>query len=213
MGSVSVSLPSDGQTIDAADYNTPINTIVNEFNGGIDNTNIAAAAAIDGSKLATSSVGNTQLAVGVPVQVVSVAYSAVATGTTTIPNDDTVPQNTEGTEFMTLAITPKSATNMLKIELTAMLSHSAAVGVIGALFKDTTASAIAASPVRNTAAGEANTLSFVCPIVAGSTSEITFKFRAGGDGAGTLTFNGDGGARKLGAITKSSLVITEYKAV
>lgn len=41
MGTVSVSLPSDGQTIDAADYNTPINTIVSEINGGLDENNLS----------------------------------------------------------------------------------------------------------------------------------------------------------------------------
>lgn len=52
MATISVSLPSDGQTIDAADYNTPINTIVSEINGNLDNANIKAGAAIDRSKIA-----------------------------------------------------------------------------------------------------------------------------------------------------------------
>ena len=56
MANISVSLPSDGETVDVADYNTPINTIVNEINGGLDNSNITAAAAIAGSKLADGSV-------------------------------------------------------------------------------------------------------------------------------------------------------------
>jgi len=64
MGNISVSLPSDGQTIDVADYNTPVNTIVNEINGGLDNSNIAAAAAIAGTKLADTSIPNVKLATG-----------------------------------------------------------------------------------------------------------------------------------------------------
>ena len=64
MANISVSLPSDGETIDVADYNTPINTIVNEINGGLDNSNIAAAAAIAGSKLADATVTNAKLATG-----------------------------------------------------------------------------------------------------------------------------------------------------
>lgn len=56
MANISVSLPSDGETIDAADYNTPINTIVNEINGNLDNSNIDAAAAIAGTKLADSAI-------------------------------------------------------------------------------------------------------------------------------------------------------------
>lgn len=46
MGTVSVTLPSDGQTIDAADYNTPINTIVSEINGSLDSDNIAASGVV-----------------------------------------------------------------------------------------------------------------------------------------------------------------------
>lgn len=55
MGTVSVSLPSDGTTADVSDYNTPITTIVNAINGGLDNANIASSAAIDPSKIAGGS--------------------------------------------------------------------------------------------------------------------------------------------------------------
>lgn len=63
MATINVSLPVDGDTIDSSDYNTPINTIVNEFNGNIDNSNIKAAAAIDGSKIAggASGIANSNL--------------------------------------------------------------------------------------------------------------------------------------------------------
>jgi hypothetical protein len=56
LGTVSISLPTDGTTADVADYNTPIQTIVDEINGGLDNDNIAPGAAIAGSKLADNSV-------------------------------------------------------------------------------------------------------------------------------------------------------------
>jgi len=61
MSNISVSLPSDGDTIDVADYNTPITTIVNEFNGNIDNSNLSASAAIAGSKLADGAITNAKL--------------------------------------------------------------------------------------------------------------------------------------------------------
>lgn len=64
MGQITVSLPSDGQTIDVADYNTPINTIVNEINGNLDNTNIVAGAAIAGSKLADGGLATAKYADG-----------------------------------------------------------------------------------------------------------------------------------------------------
>lgn len=49
MGTISVSLPSDGETIDAADYNTPINTIVSEINGSLDSDNIATGGVVPNS--------------------------------------------------------------------------------------------------------------------------------------------------------------------
>lgn len=40
MGTISLTLPADGQTIDAADVNTPFNTIATVINGGLDSANI-----------------------------------------------------------------------------------------------------------------------------------------------------------------------------
>ena len=43
MGTISVTVPNDGETIDASDVSTPINTIVNAINGNLDSNNIAAS--------------------------------------------------------------------------------------------------------------------------------------------------------------------------
>ena len=64
------------------------------------------------------------------VQVVNTTTGAVATGTTTMPQDDTIPQNTEGDEYMTLAITPKDATNKLKIDVVWHGSSGASSGIM-----------------------------------------------------------------------------------
>lgn len=42
MGTISITTPSDGQTIDASDVNNPLNTIVNVINGNLDSNNISA---------------------------------------------------------------------------------------------------------------------------------------------------------------------------
>lgn len=44
----------DGAVADAADFTTPINTIINEINGNLDNSNIKSGANIAWSKLASS---------------------------------------------------------------------------------------------------------------------------------------------------------------
>lgn len=90
MGSVSPAQVSDGTTIDASDVNNPINTIANEFNGNIDNTNIKAAAAIAGSKLADNSIDVTTKASSWDgwIQVTDTWTYASAT-TITVPSDAT----------------------------------------------------------------------------------------------------------------------------
>lgn len=62
MGTISLTLPSDGSTAEVSDYNTPINTIKDEFNGNIDNDNIKSNAGIAGSKLADSAVTTAKIA-------------------------------------------------------------------------------------------------------------------------------------------------------
>ena len=146
------------------------------------------------------------------LQVQETQTGAVATGTTTIPFDDTIPQNTEGTEFMTVSITPYSATNKLLIQAVMNYSFSIANTITTALFQDSTADALAASSeYGSTATGMVNSgLTYV--MTAGTTSATTFKIRAGGESAGTLTLNGFGAARKLGGVMFSSLVVYEISA-
>lgn len=136
---------------------------------------------------------------------------AVATGTTTIPFDDTIPQNTEGTQFMSQTITPKSATNILVIEVVAWLNNSTATHVSGALFQDSTANALAAVGTYDASAGGDIILILRHIMVAGTTSATTFKFRAGPSTAATVTFNGVAGGRVFGGVAASSMRIMEYK--
>ena len=82
------------------------------------------------------------------VQVVNVTDGAVATGTTVMAFDDTIPQNTEGDEYMSLAITPKSTTNILKIEVVANSAATAGTTAIVGLFQDSTDDALAAIKLR-----------------------------------------------------------------
>lgn len=146
------------------------------------------------------------------IQVKAANFSAVATTTSTIPYDDTVPQITEGAEFMTLSITPKSATNRLFIEAKGYLASSASIqDMTGALFQDATANAIAAGDMTISGPQYCVMLPIFHDMVAGTTSATTFRFRAGGSVAGTTTFNGSAGGRKFGGITLSTMRIIEYK--
>jgi hypothetical protein len=151
---------------------------------------------------------------GKTVQIVNTQTGAVATGTTAIPKDDSIPQKTEGDEYMTLAITPKSATNKLKIDVVVVGSVNGNAKPHGvALFQDDTAGALAGVQGRGSYNAEDSAVtSFTHYMTAGTTSETTFKVRAGGDGT-AFTFNGySGGTRLFGGVAASSITITEIQA-
>lgn len=149
---------------------------------------------------------------GKVVQVVNTQTGAVATGSTYIPDDDSIPQNTEGDQYMSLAITPTNASNILKIDVVFNGGCSEATRwTTVALFQDSGANALAAGREYNSVATAFATVAFSHYMTAGTTSATTFKVRAGGDinGASSMTFNGQGGSRKLGGVLASSITITE----
>ena len=145
------------------------------------------------------------------IQIVNVQTGAVATGTTNTVNDDTIPQKTEGTEFMTLAVTPTNASNKLLIEVIAQLADDGGDRTQMSLYQDDTANALASNNQFNSAGNATSNVAMRHFMTAGTTSETTFKVRAGGIN-GTTTFNGEGGAIKLGGVYASSITITEISA-
>ncbi len=143
------------------------------------------------------------------VQVVNTQTSAVATGTTIIPADDTIPQITEGDQYMTRTITPKHADNILLIDVVLLRSGSVAAKSTVSLFVGATANALATACTQIRDVADQNTISFRHRMVAGATSELTFRVRAGMHSAGTTTVNGEAGVRFWGGTSASSITITE----
>lgn len=150
---------------------------------------------------------------GSVIQTVATTYTGVGTGTTAIPFDDTIPQITEGVEYMTQAITPNNASNTLIITANAMLTGSnQADNSSVALFQDATANALAAKGWSSASSGRPSSVTLVHKMAAGTTSATTFRIRAGGSDTQTITFNGTAGGRIYGGIVISSIVIQEIKA-
>lgn len=193
------------------------------INGGtIDNSTITVDAisghtsantmTVAGIVITSSVLPQSSLPLGAVVQVGTATSSAVNTGSTVIPNDDTIPQITEGNEYMTISFTPKSATNILDITAFVYLSSSVTNNLIVALFQDATANALAVGELYQLTATAPMTIPVVYSGTAGTTSAITFRVRAGGASAGTTTFNGNAGARNFGAVIKSYIRVIEYRA-
>lgn len=148
---------------------------------------------------------------GEMIQYLRSASGAVVTGTTTLPADDTIPQNTEGDEYLNQQITPISAANIIRISFNGMFASSATGQFSVALFQDSTANALAANGIGYRTAGDYLTLAIFYAMKAGTASATTFKLRAGNGNAGTTTFNGSGGARQFGGVASSALIVEEIQ--
>jgi hypothetical protein len=137
----------------------------------------------------------------------------VATGTTTIPGDNTIPQITEGDQYLSRNIAPSSASSILEIEVyISMLASSVANGIAVALFQDSTANALAAAHASTSVAGFAANITLKHIMLAGTSASTTFSVRIGGNAAGTITFNGSAGAQFYGGVLASKIIVREIAA-
>lgn len=141
---------------------------------------------------------------------------AVASGSTAIPLDDTIPQNIEGFQVMSQAITPTSAANLLEIEAKADFAQDDAGGAIvtGALFQDSVANALSAAKAYNGAASNFDGIMQLKHFMQSATvAQMTFKLRLGASTAVSVTFNGRAtGLRRFGGVMNSYMAVREIMA-
>lgn len=152
-------------------------------------------------------MGPTDPLPGALIQVQENYTGAVATGTTVVPADDTIPQSTEGDQYMSQSITPVSAANLLRIHHSGNYANNG--GVVGAvsLFRDSGTDALAVRGL-DLAANAMQTPTIDWAALAGTTSSTTFKIRMGASGS-TNTFNGRAGSRIFGGALDSHLRVEE----
>jgi hypothetical protein len=149
--------------------------------------------------------------VGKVVQVVQDEFTGTNDPGSAISADGTIPQNTEGAEVLSAAITPVSSSNILLIEAVVYIGHSAGSSSnrILALFKDSDANATAAANQFDSS-GEVAVVTLRKVITSPTTSAQTWRIRAGND-TNNARVNGDlGSTTPLGAaMLASTLTITE----
>jgi hypothetical protein len=146
---------------------------------------------------------------GQMVQRVASSDAAYASGTTAVPCDDTIPQSTEGDQYLGLAITPISAANMLRIRTNAQLGCGTAGNTLAvSLYKDSDSNSLETMWDYNSGYPEIQA-QFDHFRLAGTAVSQTFKLRAGAQ-SGTTYFNGFGGRFYGGQVT-SRIVIEEYQ--
>lgn len=140
-------------------------------------------------------------------------YSASADLTVVIPIDDTLPQSGEGTEIVTVSITPTSATNRIRVSFFGFGSGSSgAIEVAAAMFIDSAADAVQATCATPSAVAEKVNLSMVYEYVPGDTSAHTYKIRVGGSTTAAVRMNGSNTARLFGGASAATLIVEEIKA-
>ncbi len=151
--------------------------------------------------------------VGGVVQSVDTTLATVVACTGAFGIDDTIPQNTEGTEVLVAsAFTPTNASNRLRIEFWApcisnsVSNHKTAI----ALFQDSTADAIAVTGATSLTDSRGW---LVHEMAAGTTSATTFKIRISNENGGTTYVNSSSSnlTRSYGGISKARIRITEIK--
>jgi hypothetical protein len=154
--------------------------------------------------------------VALPGQTIGLARKetgALVSGSTSIPFDDSIPQNTEGVLVLTATYSRRLAAGLLEITAVIQSAESGNTSdqMAAALFQDSISNALKASalPIPATNNSSAYPLSHV--MVCGATGNTDIKLRAGLNTASQIDFNGVGSARKYGGVLDTSITIREYQ--
>lgn len=158
--------------------------------------------------------GDGSLLTNIPLTVLQSMRVALATPTSLtakIPNDNTIPQLTEGTQVLSLSFTPISATSKLRVRFQGTFSFVGGGRAIAALFLNGAADAVRAGATYNTNSA-CGLVGFDYEYSPGSVSSQTFAVRAGPDNPATSTTINSIDAvtpATLGGILASSLTVEE----
>lgn len=170
----------------------------------------ATAGSGDAEELTAAQLRDLFLPAGSVVDSVVGSYVLNQDITAAIPADDTPPQITEGTQIISVTITPKSTTNKLRIRYSGFGGVNGVAPWVAAIFNGA-ANAIHAgahvTPVSNYYDGFSGEVEYT----PGTTSLQTISLRVGVTGAQTLRLNGNPTARIFGGVAGVRLVVEEIK--
>jgi hypothetical protein len=146
------------------------------------------------------------------VQTSYAEYTANSNLTAVIPVDDTIPQNTEGTEILSVPITPKFSTSRVLVQFQGQFAISNVNNGIAALFRDAAAPSLATQHVTQDIADFSKSWSFQYLDSPATTSAITYRIRVGPGSAATLRLNGLTISRRFGGTSRATLIVQEIKS-
>jgi hypothetical protein len=159
-------------------------------------------------RITLEQIYNLTIQAGTVVQTLYGEYTANANITSIIPVDDTIPQNTEGTEILAVSITPRFATSTILCRFQGQGQMSVVGSGSAALFRGATIGAIAANRVNFE---QPSWLGLEYMDSPATTSSTTYRIRVGPSAAGTLRLNGSQAARAFGGVARATLLLSEIK--
>lgn len=166
---------------------------------GDNGTDAASTAFVQGAMTGTS---------GQVVQRVYVENTTFTnTGGATIPSDNTIPQITEGSQFLSATIMPKSMTNRVRVRVLASLCATSSDSGTLALFRNGGTSAIDAVGFRSDGIWP-SPVPIEFEDVPGATSMQSYTVRAGFNSGGACV-NGISSARAYGGAMRSFIILEE----
>lgn len=135
------------------------------------------------------------------------------TGTTAIPQDNTIPQNTEGTQAYSLSIASSSAANVLDISSVIFAAQNTGGGqyIQAALFVDSVANAIAACAGYQPTDGAVLSIPVKAVVLAAAIAAVKVRF-GNGNGATTYVDSFSAGSGAYGGVAGSFLEVQEVMA-
>lgn len=151
-------------------------------------------------------------AVGMVVDRAFASYATNADITAVIPFDDTIPQNTEGTQILSASITPKTATNRIRYRFQGFYAVLASANIVFAAFQNSVANAIQVGSTYQITGGAIGQMILEGELAPGSTSAQTIAIRVGPGGATTMRLNGQTSGRLFGGAAAATLVLEEIAA-
>lgn len=158
-----------------------------------------ADANVTAAKLGAAAVTEPAVGAGLIIQTAMFTTVTPASTGSTIPVDSTKPQITEGAQVMTTTFTPKRSTSRIYVRVCMpLVSASSGSQVIGALFRNSDANAVAVGACRPSTGDQFGSIVMEWTELPASTATITYSVRIGA-GSGTAYFLTSGAANFGGA--------------
>ena len=155
--------------------------------------------------------GSTIIPVGSVIQTISATpYTTNTNIITGIAQDDTPPQITEGTQILTLTITPRFNASKIRLTFNGYGTANTTTAVTAALFRSPVTNALKTTAASVTTANARVELNIDWIDLPATTSATTYTIRVGPN-AGTMRMNGTAVGRLFGGTSAATLVAQEIK--